>query len=146
MLTDWMGWSLDFTGPQMVLTIKMTTLAINYFDGNEPAQAKQVIIDAMIQPQAPELFIYFFTQKMRPFQKEHLIEKLPSLLEFYGFVYFFPSFLAGPAVEIRDYLRFVEGTLVPKEDNVRYNNNRSLCILEANTTHTPRNMFPGCPC
>jgi len=37
-----MGWSLDFTGPQMVLTIKMTTLAINYFDGNEPAQAKEV--------------------------------------------------------------------------------------------------------
>ena len=58
-------------------------------------------------------------QKMRPFQKEHMIEKLPSLLEFFGFVYFFPSFLAGPAIEIKDYLRFVDGTLIPEKDNVR---------------------------
>jgi len=58
-------------------------------------------------------------QKMRPFQKEHMIEKLPSLLEFFGFVYFFPSFLAGPAIEIKDYLRFIDGTLVPEKDNVR---------------------------
>lgn len=30
---DYMGWTLDFTGPQMLLTIKLTSLAYNLFDG-----------------------------------------------------------------------------------------------------------------
>ncbi len=52
-----------------------------------------------------------FPQKMRPYQKEHLIEKLPSLLEWYGYVYFFPSLLAGPAVEMRDYNNYISGAM-----------------------------------
>jgi hypothetical protein len=30
---DYMGWSLDFTGPQMILVIKLTSFAFNYYDG-----------------------------------------------------------------------------------------------------------------
>lgn len=28
-----MGWTLDFTGPQMILTIKLMSFAFNYYDG-----------------------------------------------------------------------------------------------------------------
>ncbi len=42
MYVDWMGWTLDFTGPQMVLTIKLTTAAIDYYDGNQSASEKEV--------------------------------------------------------------------------------------------------------
>jgi hypothetical protein len=48
---------------------------------------------------------------MTPFQKEHRIPKLPTLLEWFGFVYFFPSFLAGPAIFIQDYLSFIDGSM-----------------------------------
>ena len=33
MYTDYMGWTVDFSGPQMVLTIKLITLAFDYRDG-----------------------------------------------------------------------------------------------------------------
>lgn len=32
---DYLGWTLDFTGPQMMLTIKLTTLVFNLSDGQE---------------------------------------------------------------------------------------------------------------
>lgn len=30
---DYLGWSLDFTGPQMILTIKLSSFAYNAYDG-----------------------------------------------------------------------------------------------------------------
>jgi lysophospholipid acyltransferase len=48
---------------------------------------------------------------MNAYQKAHYIERLPNLLEFMGFVYFMPTFLAGPCIEIRDYLAFADRSL-----------------------------------
>jgi D-alanyl-lipoteichoic acid acyltransferase DltB (MBOAT superfamily) len=39
------------------------------------------------------------------------LTKQASLLEFYGYVYFFTTFLAGPTVWMRDYLDFIDMTL-----------------------------------
>lgn len=36
--------------------------------------------------------------------------QVPNLLEFFGHVFFFPGFLAGPVHQIRDYLNFIHGT------------------------------------
>jgi lysophospholipid acyltransferase len=33
MLVDYGGWQLDYTGPQMVLVIKLTSFAYNLYDG-----------------------------------------------------------------------------------------------------------------
>jgi hypothetical protein len=33
MSIDYMGWTIDFTGPQMLLTLKLTTLAFDLYDG-----------------------------------------------------------------------------------------------------------------
>eukprot|EP01113_Clastostelium_recurvatum_P030996 TRINITY_DN3823_c0_g1_i3.p1 TRINITY_DN3823_c0_g1~~TRINITY_DN3823_c0_g1_i3.p1 ORF type:complete len:409 (-),score=88.84 TRINITY_DN3823_c0_g1_i3:104-1330(-) len=88
MYTDYMGWTLDFTGSQMVLTLKLTSMAFNYYDGNR--KDKDNITEEM---------------------QRRAIRKLPSLLEFYGFIYFFPTFIAGPSVEISDYLTYMDRSM-----------------------------------
>ena len=40
------------------------------------------------------------------YQKQHAIQTEPDLLEFYGFVFYFPSFLVGPTFSFRDYHDF----------------------------------------
>jgi len=84
---DYMGWTLDFTGPQMVLTVKLTSFGFNYADGARKEE------------------------QLTKEQRQRSLKTLPSLLEFYGFVYFFCTFLAGPAVEFVDYIEFVNGRL-----------------------------------
>ncbi|KAF1777658.1 Membrane bound O-acyl transferase, MBOAT [Phytophthora cactorum] len=79
---DYMGWTLDFTGPQMLLVIKLTSFAYNYYDGVKK--------------------VYEGRQKLA-------IKEIPSLLEFFGYVYSFTTFLAGPAFEIREYLDVTSG-------------------------------------
>ena len=40
----WMSWRVDFTGPMMVLTIKLTSFAFNYADGaSAPARANLTV-------------------------------------------------------------------------------------------------------
>ncbi|KAM9989345.1 hypothetical protein ACTFIY_005386 [Dictyostelium cf. discoideum] len=85
--TDYMGWTLDFTGPQMILTLKLTSFAWNLHDGSKA------------------------DNELSEDQKRRSIKKLPTLLEFFGFVYFFPTFLAGPTMEITDYLDYTSGKM-----------------------------------
>ncbi|EFA78146.1 membrane bound O-acyl transferase family protein [Heterostelium album PN500] len=87
MYTDYMGWTMDFTSPQMVLTLKLTSFAWNLYDGSRPAT------------------------ELTSDQQRRSIKKVPSLLEFFGFIYFFPTFLAGPTIEIGDYLRYTSGLM-----------------------------------
>lgn len=81
--TDYMGWTLDFTGPQMLLTLKLTSIGWNYYDG----VANKNVTDK---------------------QKVYAINKLPNPLAYFGWVFFFPSLLAGPAIEISDYLNYID--------------------------------------
>lgn len=90
MYTDWMGWSMDFTGPQMLLTLKLTCLAFNIHDGS---------VD---------------DSELSDFQKSHRLKQLPSLLTYFGWVYTYLGFLAGPAVELNDYVGMTDGTLYAK--------------------------------
>lgn len=95
---DYMGWTLDFTGPQMLLVIKLTSFAYNYYDG---------VVDKTFEKKGAEMSpgkkrVYLERQKLA-------IDKIPSLLEFFGYVYSFTTFLAGPAFEIREYLDVTSG-------------------------------------
>lgn len=89
-INNYGGYELDYTGPQMVLVIKLTSFAYNVFDGQN-------------------------LDKCIPEQKERAISKVPSLLEYFGFIYFFGGFLAGPAIEIGEYLKFTDMSLFPTE-------------------------------
>lgn len=80
---------MDFTGPQMVLTIKVTSLAMSLTDGAR-RKAGAVLAHARWDEKA--------------------LDDLPSPLEFFGYVFFFPCFLAGPVFEMSDYLAFIDGS------------------------------------
>jgi len=87
MITDYMGYTLDFTGAQMLLTLKLVTMGTDFFDGTK----------------RPE--------ELGNYAKSMNLKRLPSPLEFYGYVFFFPGLLAGPAFNLREYLEYIDGSL-----------------------------------
>ncbi|KAI1002456.1 Lysophospholipid acyltransferase [Podosphaera aphanis] len=75
---------VDISGAQMILAIKLTSFAWNIADGRLPEKC------------------------LSKFQKEKAIRKLPSILDFCGFIMFFPSLFAGPAFDYVDYKRWLD--------------------------------------
>lgn len=109
MHVDYMGWSMDATASQMLLLIKLTSFAYNYYDGTAGAAAAQS--DETDSRQAAQL------KKTR---RALAVRELPSLLQFFGFVYSFTTFLAGPAFEYRDYVDAIEGANVAVDGDKRH--------------------------
>ncbi|KAK7695571.1 hypothetical protein QCA50_000207 [Cerrena zonata] len=79
--------TFEVTGPQMVLTMKLTTYAWNVWDGRRPVD------------------------ELDKWQKEKRIVQTPSILEFLGYVFYFPGMLVGPYLEFADYMNLIEGTV-----------------------------------
>ena len=78
---------VDITGAQMVMVIKLTAFCWNVADGQ------------------------LAETELSEFQKERAIKQLPSVLDFAGYVFFFPSLFAGPAFDYIEYKRWIETTL-----------------------------------
>ncbi|KAL8756848.1 MAG: hypothetical protein Q9199_002658 [Rusavskia elegans] len=78
---------VDITGAQMVLVMKLTGFCWNVYDG----RLRQ--------------------EDLADFQKERALLHLPSLLDFAGYVLFFPSLFAGPSFDFVDYRRWIETTM-----------------------------------
>lgn len=74
---------MDFSGPQMVWTIKLTMFAYNVYDGQIPEN---------------QLSLYQLSRR---------ITKLPSFVEFLGYILYSGGFFVGPAFEYTDYIRFI---------------------------------------
>lgn len=83
--------SLDISGPLMVITQKVTSLAYSLHDGTVKER-----------------------ESLTENQKYHAVDKLPSVLEFFSYSLMFPSLMAGPVIFYKDYISFIEGqTLTP---------------------------------
>ncbi|KIM95007.1 hypothetical protein OIDMADRAFT_134806 [Oidiodendron maius Zn] len=78
---------IDVTGAQMVLVMKLTTFCWNVADGRLP------------------------DKDLSDFQRERAIKQLPGIVDFAGYVLFFPSLFAGPTFDYVDYRRWIETTL-----------------------------------
>ena len=78
---------IDVTGAQMVLVMKLTTFCWNVADGRLP------------------------DKDLSDFQRERAIKQLPGVVDFAGYVLFFPSLFAGPTFDYVDYRRWIETTL-----------------------------------
>ncbi|CAE6405140.1 unnamed protein product [Rhizoctonia solani] len=78
---------LEITGTQMVLVIKLSTFAWNVYDGRQP------------------------TEDLDPSQLATRIQEYPSLLEFLGYVFYFPGLLVGPAFEFVSYRSLIDETI-----------------------------------
>ncbi|KAI6004231.1 MBOAT, membrane-bound O-acyltransferase family-domain-containing protein [Pisolithus albus] len=79
--------TFEITGPQMVLTMKLTTFAWNVWDGRRPAE------------------------DLDKWQIQKRVVKYPSLLEFLGFSFYFPGFLVGPYIDYASYSSLIDGSL-----------------------------------
>eukprot|EP01116_Phalansterium_solitarium_P004611 TRINITY_DN1564_c0_g2_i2.p1 TRINITY_DN1564_c0_g2~~TRINITY_DN1564_c0_g2_i2.p1 ORF type:complete len:438 (+),score=149.91 TRINITY_DN1564_c0_g2_i2:119-1432(+) len=83
MYNDYLGWRMDFSGVQLLLTIKYTTFAFDWYDGQKAQQA------------------------LSEYQKGMCVRKFPSILEWFGYIYFFPGFLTGPAFNYGEYNNYI---------------------------------------
>lgn len=79
--------SVDITGAQMVLVMKLSAFCWNVADGQLP------------------------TEHLSDFQKERALKDLPGLLDYAAYVMFFPSLLAGPAFDYVDYRRWIDTSM-----------------------------------
>ncbi|KAJ9639573.1 Lysophospholipid acyltransferase [Knufia peltigerae] len=78
---------VDITGGQMVLIMKLHAFSWNVHDGRLK----------------PEL--------LNDNQKDRAIYKMPNLLDYAGYVFFFPSVFTGPAFDYVDYHRWIETSM-----------------------------------
>ncbi|KAJ1730501.1 Lysophospholipid acyltransferase [Coemansia biformis] len=74
----------DYTGAQMVFVMKVTSLANCIHDGQRGDR-----------------------DTLTGYQRKNAIRGVPGLLEYLGYVFFFPAFAIGPAFEMATYRRMV---------------------------------------
>jgi lysophospholipid acyltransferase len=79
--------TVDITGAQMVLVMKLSSFCWNVHDGRLPQD------------------------QLSDSQKYSAITEFPSIVNFAGYVLFFPSLFAGPSFEYVDYRRWLDTSL-----------------------------------
>ncbi|XP_026108387.1 membrane-bound O-acyltransferase domain-containing protein 2-like, partial [Carassius auratus] len=84
---DYGMYSADFTGPMMVITQKITSVAFEIHDGMARKE-----------------------DQLNQGQKLLAIRRMPSLLEYFSYNCNFMGILAGPTCSYNDYIAFIEGT------------------------------------
>ncbi|RPB16037.1 MBOAT-domain-containing protein [Morchella conica CCBAS932] len=75
---------VDVTGAQMVLVMKLTAFCWSVHDGRLPKA------------------------ELSEFQQDRALPEMPSLLDYAGYVLFFPSLFAGPAFDFAEYRRWID--------------------------------------
>lgn len=81
--------TFEITGPQMVLTMKLTTFAWNVYDGRRPRED----LDKW------------------QFEKHIPDDKFPSILSFLGYAFYFPGVLVGPYLDYNSYQSLIDGSI-----------------------------------
>ncbi|XP_003424410.1 lysophospholipid acyltransferase 1 isoform X2 [Nasonia vitripennis] len=85
-LYDYGSYTLDITGPLMVITQKVTSLAYSVHDGLTRKE-----------------------DELTPSQRHHAVHKMPTALEYFSYVFHFQALMAGPIIFYRDYIDFIHG-------------------------------------
>jgi len=98
MMVDFLGYRLDVTALVMVSTIKVSSIACNYYDG-----------------------IRWDTEKdlLNPIAQQNAISKMPSILEYISYLSYFPTFLSGPPCHYKEYMDYLNGANFYKHE--KYN-------------------------
>ncbi|XP_016973667.1 lysophospholipid acyltransferase 1 [Drosophila rhopaloa] len=112
-LYDYGSYALDITGPLMIITQKVTSLAFSIHDGFVRRD-----------------------EELTKAQQYHAIRKMPSALEYFSYVWHFQSILAGPLVFYKDYIEFVEGynLLSSPSGNGNLDSSKREVVLEPSPT------------
>ncbi|XP_037384450.1 lysophospholipid acyltransferase 2 isoform X2 [Talpa occidentalis] len=83
---DYGQYSADFSGPMMIITQKITSLAHEIHDG-----------------------MFRKDEELTPSQRGLAVRRMPSLLEYLSYTCNFMGILAGPLCSYKDYITFIEG-------------------------------------
>ncbi|XP_004696072.2 lysophospholipid acyltransferase 2 isoform X1 [Echinops telfairi] len=83
---DYGQYSADFSGPMMIITQKITSLAYEIHDG-----------------------MFRKDEDLTPSQRDLAVRRMPSLLEYLSYTCNFLGILAGPLCSYKDYITFIEG-------------------------------------
>lgn len=97
LVNDYLGYSLNWTVPQMILCCKLCSVAWNYDDGQLDSKKKE---------------------KLTEYQKSHMIEETPSILEVFSYAFFFCGFLTGPWSDYNDYIEFTNRKMFKSENGI----------------------------
>ena len=73
---------LDYSGPLMIITIKLCSYGFNIADHD--------------------------CDHLTPHTQQMKIDHYPTLLQYFGWLFYFAGFLAGPTCEYMDYIRLTE--------------------------------------
>lgn len=111
MIFNYGSYTLDITGPLMITVQKLSGLGFSIHDGI----AKQ-------------------EKDLPPYRKKYVVKTVPTLLEFFGYVFQYQCILAGPNVFYSDYLNFITG------DNFKVPNTED-GKLKQKPTEEPSPMF-----
>jgi lysophospholipid acyltransferase len=104
---SWNSGELDFTGGQMVLTLKLIALAMCVQDAQRAADAAAAAeggsggSPSKTRRDAPAT-----TDVLTRYQAAHAIPACPPLLDYLGFCFCFGNLLGGPFLEYSDYSTF----------------------------------------
>ncbi|XP_019632895.1 PREDICTED: lysophospholipid acyltransferase 2-like [Branchiostoma belcheri] len=80
-------YTLDFTGPLMIMTQKVTSLSCALHDG-----------------------LYRDDSSLSADQRKQAVRRIPSPLEYYSYMFYFVGVLAGPLTYYADFKSWMEGT------------------------------------
>lgn len=82
---------MDITGSQMVLVMKLSAFGWNVHDGRRPSS------------------------ELSSLQKDRALTKLPPLLDYLTYVFFFPSLMAGPSFDYSEFRRWLDFSIFEGE-------------------------------
>lgn len=106
--TDYMGWSLDYSGAMMVMTIKLCSFAWNLFDGSDREVRKMVK-----RIEAKDRFSSTFIERLNL-----ALDSPPSFIGYLGHMFCPLNVLTGPAFEYSIYanaFEVIDETSVPNK-------------------------------
>ncbi|KAK5650034.1 hypothetical protein RI129_001063 [Pyrocoelia pectoralis] len=104
---DYGSYTLDITGPLMVITQKVTSLTFNIHDG-----------------------LARLDTELSKNRKLYAVSKMPSPLEYFSYALAFPALMAGPVLFYNDYMDFIDGKhLLQKPPNKNLDNSNSRTVV-----------------
>eukprot|EP01035_Chromulina_nebulosa_P033094 gene33094-44290_t len=127
MYVGYLSGVFDFTGTQMVLTMKLTSFAYNLYDGTAD---KDNVFPSKPHEDKRKAKVYQDRAKFA-------IRSLPNPLEFFGYIYCFTCILAGPAFEYNDYKDSIEGTAFQKTADQKIPSSKEEAVVKKPSTILP---------
>jgi lysophospholipid acyltransferase len=140
-----MSVSFDMSTTQMLITLKLISFSFNLYDGivdykkifNEENNKNNNEMKELTYKQKQKINIYND-------RKLYAITKLPSYIEFLGYIYNFNSLLAGPIFEFITYKNVIYNiTISNTSNNTSDNNNNTSSSKMNNNNKIPSSLYPS---